>query len=98
LDSANLSSGNLELEADMLRALAMMASVSVLLLAAPAAAECYPHCDYIQDYGPYDYTYVRPGLFGYPVCDRLGNCSPWALYAYSWGPRGRITVRSLRRQ
>jgi hypothetical protein len=89
---------NLEREADMPRVLAMMASVSVLLFAAPVVAdECYPHCDYIQDYGPYDYTYVRPGLFGYPVCDRLGNCSPAALYAYSWQPRGRITVRPLRR-
>jgi len=66
--------------------------------ASAGATECTPHCDYIQDYGPYDYTYVRPRLFGYPVCDWRGNCLPYYAYGYSGWPSGRITVRSLRRQ
>ena len=62
--------------------------------ASPAAAEidCSPHCDYNHYYGPYDFTYIRPGLFGFPVCDRRGNCSPYLVYTY---PRRKIiTVRT----
>jgi hypothetical protein len=78
-------------------AAAFVASLSGLTfgVGSAAAAECYPHCDYIQDYGPYDYTYIRPGLFGYPICDWRGNCSPYPVYAYSGRRGGRITIRTL---
>jgi len=56
-----------------------------------SAAECFPHCDYSHYYGPFDFTYIAPGLFGYPLCDARGNCSP--QLAYSPVRRGRITVR-----
>jgi hypothetical protein len=93
----------------MLRLLAaIVACVGCSFVAADAVAqECYPHCDYFHDYGPYDYTYVRPQLFAYPVCNRLGNCMPYHVYSYaehpvgvilgqSWyGPRGQITIRPL---
>ena len=39
------------------------------------AGDCSPHCDYYHDYGPYNFSYVEPGLTGYPVCYRQGNCS-----------------------
>jgi hypothetical protein len=61
-----------------------------------AAAECYPRCDYNHDYGPRDFTYVRPGLFGYGVCGPFGNCTPWPVYSTSGNPfyrRGRIEIR-----
>jgi hypothetical protein len=60
------------------------------------AAECYPHCDYNHYYGPYDFTYVRPGLFGYPRCNWRGECSPHLVYSTSGFRRGEITVRSPR--
>ncbi len=42
----------------------------IAFASSPAGAvECYRHCDYTHDYGPYDFTYVRPGLFGFPLCD-----------------------------
>jgi hypothetical protein len=66
--------------------------------AGAAGAECYPHCDYIQDYGPYDYTYIRPGLIAYPICDQGGNCSPYPVCVSSGRPLGRITIRLLHRQ
>jgi hypothetical protein len=62
---------------------------------AASAAECYPYCDYIHDYGPFDYTWVRPGMFAYPVCDWRGNCAPRYAYVFS-GQRGRVTVRTRR--
>ena len=77
-------------------AAAFVASLGILTFGAGGAvAECYPHCDYIQDYGPYDYTYIRPGLFGYPICDWRGNCLPHYAYVYSGRGRGQITIRSL---
>jgi hypothetical protein len=33
------------------------------------AGDCSPHCDYWHYYGPYDFSYIRPGLFAYPICD-----------------------------
>jgi hypothetical protein len=54
--------------------------------AAWAAIDCSPHCDYYHDYGPYDFTYAGPGLFGFPVCDWHGNCSPHLVYQYSGVP------------
>jgi hypothetical protein len=58
-----------------------------------SAAECYPHCDYTHYYGPFDFTYVAPGLFGYPLCGLRGNCSPQLAYSTSGVRQGRITVR-----
>jgi len=60
---------------------------------AGSAAECFPHCDYTHYYGPFDFTYVAPGLFGYPLCGARGNCSPQLAYSTSGLRRGRITVR-----
>jgi hypothetical protein len=48
-----------------------------------AQTDCTPHCDFNHYYGPSDYTYVRPGLFGYPRCGPRGNCSPNLVYGYS---------------
>ena len=60
---------------------------------AVSAAECFPHCDYTHYYGPFDFTYVAPGLYGYPLCGSRGNCSAHLVYYTSGFRRGRITVR-----
>jgi len=58
------------------------------------AVECTPYCDFTHDYGPYDLTYKRPGLYAFPLCAPNGDCSPRPVYSY---PRGvRITVRPRR--
>jgi hypothetical protein len=64
---------------------------------AALAEDCSPHCDYWHNYGPYDFSYIRPGWFGYPICDQRGNCSPHLIYTYSGHQSGRttITVRPL---
>lgn len=65
---------------------------------APAAAEtCSLHCDYWHNYGPYDFSYISPGLLGYPLCDRYGNCSPHLVYVYPGHHRGRVIVRTVTR-
>jgi len=62
------------------------------------AAECFPYCDYTHDYGPYDFTYVRPGLYGYPICGPRGNCLPNVVYSTSGrARRGNVEVRFLPR-
>ena len=62
------------------------------------AAECYPHCDYVHNYGPYDFTYVRPGLFGYPTCNVRGECLPNLYYSTSGRlRRGNVEVRFISR-
>ena len=62
------------------------------------AVECYPHCDYVHDYGPYDFTYVRPGLYGYPLCNLRGECLPNLVYSTSGrARRGNIEVRFISR-
>lgn len=62
------------------------------------AAECYPYCDYNHYYGPHDFTYVRPGLYGYPRCGPRGECSPYLDYAVSGVRRGpQIYIRFPRR-
>ena len=58
-----------------------------------SAAECFPYCDYTHYYGPFDFTYVQPGLFGYPLCGPHGNCAPHLVYSTSGVRRGRVTVR-----
>lgn len=56
------------------------------------ASDCAPHCDYVHDYGPYDLSWVSPGLVGIPVCDRQGNCSPHLVYRRFGRPWPRITI------
>jgi hypothetical protein len=77
-------------------------SLFALLIASPAAAiECAPYCDYTHDYGPYDLSWKRPGLYAFPVCAPNGECAPRAARVYSpvsgwpWWPYRdvRITVR-----
>jgi hypothetical protein len=72
-------------------------------VASPAVAiECAPYCDYTHDYGPYDLSWKRPGLYAFPLCAPNGECAPRAAHVYSpvsgwpyyWPYRGvRITVR-----
>jgi hypothetical protein len=66
----------------------------LLLLGSDAALAdaCSPHCDYWHYYGPYDFSYLRPGLVGYPLCDRQGNCAPHLVYTYPGRPLYTITI------
>jgi hypothetical protein len=84
---------------NMLRSIAAAALCSVCLGAgpAPAADDCSPHCDYWHYYGPYDFSYISPGLVAYPRCDRQGDCSPHLIYVYPNHRYGRITIRPLGR-
>jgi len=71
-------------------------AAAALLLAAlsgPALAEvgCAPNCDFTHYYGPYDYTWVRPGLYLYPRCGPTGDCSPYVVSSSHY--RGRVTIR-----
>jgi hypothetical protein len=72
--------------------------LAVLGGAAPAAAQshpgCYPYCDYTHYYGPYDYRYIRPGLYCYPLCRLDGSCVPNPACVVQ-APRGTVTVRSF---
>jgi hypothetical protein len=62
------------------------------------AAECFPYCDYNHNYGPYDFTYVKPGLWGHATCGSRGYCLPRLSYSVSGrAPRGNIEVRTLPR-
>jgi hypothetical protein len=56
------------------------------------AYDCAPHCDYVHDYGPYDFSWVSPGLVGYPICDREGDCSPHLVYRRFGRPRPEVTI------
>jgi len=38
------------------------------------ALDCFPHCDYYNDYGPY---VIGPSLYCNPRCGLQGNCSPF---------------------
>jgi hypothetical protein len=81
----------------MLRVLAaVLFSLLFFGLSSAWAENCSPHCDYWHDYGPYDFTYIRPGLFGYPVCGPLGDCAPYLVYTYQRGYRFRksVTIRA----
>jgi hypothetical protein len=80
--------------------IALLGSVVVSILAGTGAAVaeqlCFPHCDYTHYYGPLDFSYRQPGLFGYPHCGPQGDCSPHL--AYTTGIlrpilTGRIIVR-----
>ena len=75
----------------------LIAAAALLLAVVPTAAlaevDCSPYCDFTHDYGPYDYTWVRPGLFAYPRCDPSGYCSPYVISSSHY--RGRVTIRRL---
>lgn len=81
------------------RAAAIGAVAAMVLLGAsePARAQsrpsCYPYCDFTHYYGPYDYTYLRPGTYCYPLCRPDGVCRPNPLCIVQ-APRGRVIVRS----
>jgi hypothetical protein len=75
----------------------VVACASALGAGSVAAAECYPHCDYNHYYGPYDLSYVRPGLYAYPVCGPHGNCAPYLVYGTRAPPSGNIIVTFPRR-
>ena len=55
------------------------------------AAECYPHCDYNHYYGPSDFSYISPGLYGYPVCGPRGECS-YLVYSKTGFQRGKVVI------
>lgn len=83
-------------------AAAVLAGIAGLLLAfagaSPAAAQsrpnCQPYCDYTHYYGPYDFNYVRGGIYCYPRCRPDGTCLPNPA-CVDQRATGRITVRSL---
>jgi hypothetical protein len=76
---------------------AAIASLPVLVPGtASAEVDCAPYCDFIHDYGPQDFTYVRPGLYLYPRCGPSGYCSPYLLSS-TQRFRGRVTIRSFAR-
>jgi len=62
---------------------------------AARAEDCGAHCDYWHNYGPYDFSYIQPGLLGYPICDRQGNCAPHLAYVYPGRRYGRVTIRPV---
>ena len=89
------------------------AAIASLLWLAPgpasAQSDCVPYCDFTHDYGPRDFTwvrpggygpwqsiYVRPGLFLHPRCGPSGYCSPYLLSS-TQRFRGRVTVRTVAR-
>ena len=79
-------------------AIAALFAGALLLTVPAAAADCINHCDYWHYYGPYDFSYISPGLVGYPRCDRLGNCSPNLIYVSPYPGRWqkRITIRPVK--
>jgi hypothetical protein len=43
---------------------------------AGGAVDCFPHCDYYNDYGPY---VIGPTYYCNPRCGLQGNCSPFLV-------------------
>ena len=78
--------------------LAAVLAVALAIAVRPAAAQvsCAPYCDFTHFYGPFDFTWVRPGLFLYPSCVPSGECSPFLIYSPRVPFRGRVTVHLLR--
>jgi hypothetical protein len=71
-------------------------AAACMLLSAPGVAfayDCAPHCDYVHDYGPYDFSWVSRGLVGYPLCGPDGSCSPHLVYRQFGRPWPGITIR-----
>lgn len=67
--------------------------ICVLGSGAATAEDCGANCDYWHYYGPSNFSYIRPGLLGYPICDRQGNCAPYLTYTYPGQRTGRIIIR-----
>jgi hypothetical protein len=88
--------GNSKVRMTMRRFLAAALLSSVPFLGtetqAVRAAECYPHCDYNHYYGPSDFSYISPGLYGYPVCGLRGECSPYLIYSKTGPRRGKVVI------
>jgi hypothetical protein len=78
---------------------------------AQARVDCHPNCDFVHDYGPYNLSWARPGLWCAPRCDARGNCAPtpscfvatgvagqnpFETSFYGRRPIGRVTVRPRR--
>jgi hypothetical protein len=61
------------------------------------AVECAPHCDYTHDYGPYDFTWARPGLYGFPACNVWGECLPHLAYTRGVPYGGYLVVQPVPR-
>ena len=75
----------------MPRLIAAAILLALLPSAALAEVDCAPNCDFTHYYGPYDYTWVRPGLFLYARCGPSGYCSPYVISSSHY--RGRVTIR-----
>ena len=60
--------------------------------ASAQAAGCAPNCAFYHNYGPYDLSYIRPGLVGVPVCDRDGNCQLRIFSYYVNGHPAKLAV------
>jgi hypothetical protein len=75
----------------------LISAITLLLALVPSTAlaqvSCAPNCDFVHDYGPYDFTWVRPGLFLYPYCGPSGYCSPYVISSSHY--RGRVTIHRL---
>ncbi len=70
----------------MLRVLAtVLFSLSFVGSTTVWANDCYPHCDWNHDFGPYDFTYKRSDLFAYPIYGPRQECSPYLRYVYQRG-------------
>ena len=72
-------------------------AAATLAASSAVALDCAPYCDFTHDYGPYDLTWARPGLYAYPVCGPNGNCAPYAVHTYPRYRGVRITVRPRNR-
>jgi hypothetical protein len=79
----------------MLKRIIMAVPALLLLGSSVLAEDCAPTCDYHHDYGPYNFSYVRPGLVGYPICDQAGNCLPYLTYVQPGRRYGQITIRPV---
>jgi hypothetical protein len=81
----------------MPRLIAAAVAAVLAFAAGPAAAEvdCAPNCDFVHDYGPYDYTWVRPGLYLFPRCGPSGYCAPHLIQSSRY--RGSVTIRRFAR-
>ena len=55
---------------------AALLGVFCLGTTAALALDCFPHCDFYNDYGPY---VIGPSLYCNPRCDLQGNCSPFPV-------------------
>jgi hypothetical protein len=77
----------------------LIAAAALLLAFLPSAAlaevGCAPNCDFTHYYGPYDFTWVRPGLYRYALCGPSGYCLPYLVRTSRY--RGSVTIRSLAR-